>query len=77
MACRVVGEVEVGNFTNYILEPVHTLVQEECLTGRGKIDYEKVNPILFEFQSAQYLSIGSVIGKCWSVGKNWKSAEKD
>ena len=77
MACRVVGEVEVGNFTNYILEPVHTLVQEECLNGRGKIDYEKVNPILFEFQSAQYLSIGSVIGKCWSVGKNWKSAEKD
>jgi len=72
MACQVVGQFEIGNFTDYILRPVHTLVQEECLNQRGKIDYEKVSPILFEFQSAQYLSTGSVIGKCWYIGKNWK-----
>lgn len=72
MACQVEKQVEVGNFTNYILKPVHTLVQEDCLNERGKIDYEKVHPVLFEFQNAQYLSTGSVAGKCWSVGKAWK-----
>ncbi len=71
MACRVVDSIEVGNFTNYILKPVHTYVQEECLNERGKIDYEKAAPVLFEFQSAQYLSTGKVIGQCWVMGKEY------
>ena len=71
MACRVVDQIEVGNFTNYILKPEHTYVQEECLNEKGKIDYEKADPVLFEFQSAQYLAAGPVIGKCWSAGKNY------
>lgn len=72
MACRVVDQMEVGNFTNYILKPEHTYVQEDCLNERGKIDYEKTGSVLFEFQSAQYLSTGKVIGKCWTVGKDFK-----
>lgn len=73
MACRVINQIEVGNFTNYILKPEHTYVQEECLNERGKIDYEKTDSVLFEFQSAQYLSTGSVIGKCWQAGKEFKA----
>ncbi|MBO6129635.1 MAG: flavin reductase family protein [Pseudobutyrivibrio sp.] len=72
MACKVIDQIEVGNFTNYILKPEHTYVQEECLNERGKIDYEKANPVLFEFQSAQYLSVGKVIGRCWVEGKAYK-----
>jgi len=71
MECRVTGQIEVGSFTNYILKPVHTYVQEECLNEKGKIDYEKVKPVLFEFQSAQYLSTGNVIAKCWNIGKDY------
>ena len=71
MECRIVDSMEVGNFTNYILKPVHTFVQEECLNERGRVDYEKVAPVLFEFQNGQYLSTGKVIGKCWSEGKNY------
>jgi len=73
MECKVINQIEVGNFTNYILKPVHTYVQEECLNEKGKIDYEKVSPVLFEFQSAQYLSTGKVIGKCWSIGKDYQA----
>jgi flavin reductase (DIM6/NTAB) family NADH-FMN oxidoreductase RutF len=72
MACEVINQIQVGNFTNYILKPIHTYVQEENLNERGKIDYEKVSPVLFEFQNAQYLSTGKVIGKCWNYGKNFK-----
>jgi len=73
MECKVINQIEVGNFTNYILKPVHTYVQEECLNEKGKIDYEKVSPVLFEFQSAQYLSTGKVIGKCWRIGKDYQA----
>lgn len=72
MECQVLDVVKVGAFNNFILKPVHTYVQEEFLTSRGKIDYEKASPVLFEFQSAQYLSTGKVIGQCWNYGKDFK-----
>lgn len=72
MTCRAEQMVTVGAFHNFILKPVHTYVQEENLNERGKIDYEKVSPVLFEFQSAQYLSTGNVIAKCWKYGKDFK-----
>jgi len=71
MACKVIDMVEVGGFNNYILKPVHTYVQEEYLNEKGKVDYEKISPVLFEFQSAQYLSTGKVIAKCWTYGKDF------
>lgn len=73
MACEVIDSIEVGDFTNYILKPVHTYVQEEYLNERGKIDYEKASPVLFEFQSAQYISTGSVLGRCWVMGKEYNN----
>jgi flavin reductase (DIM6/NTAB) family NADH-FMN oxidoreductase RutF len=72
MTCRVQQMVPVGDFRNYILKPVHTYVQEEFLDGRGKIDYTKADPVLFEFQNTQYLSTGKVIAKCWDYGKNYR-----
>ena len=71
MACRVVESFTVGNFTNYILKPVHTYVQEEYVNAKGKIDYAKAGPVLFEFQNARYLSTGEVIGQCWNYGKDF------
>ena len=71
MACKVIQVLEVGSFNNYILAPEHTYVQDEYLNDKGKIDYEKMSPVLFEFQNSQYLSTGKVIGKCWNYGKNF------
>ncbi len=75
MECNVLDMVEVGNFCNYIVKPVNTYVQEEFLNEKGKVDYEKMSPVLFEFQNANYLSTGSVIGKCWSIGRNYKAEQ--
>lgn len=72
MTCRVEQMVTVGAFHNFILKTVHTYVQEEDLNERGKIDYEKVGPVLFEFQNAQYLSTGKVTAKCWNYGKGYR-----
>ena len=72
MTCRVIDRVEVGNFHNYILRPIHTYVQEEYLNERNKVQYDKMKPVLFEFQNAQYLSTGEVVGKCWAEGKNYE-----
>ncbi len=76
MECEVISSFEVGNFTNYVVKSKHTHVQEEYLNERGKVDYEAMSPVLFEFQNAQYLSTGSVLGACWRMGRDYDQEEK-
>ena len=42
------------------------------LTADGKIDFEKIRPILFEMQQRRYLRTGGVAGNCWNLGRNYK-----
>lgn len=72
MACEVTDIYDSGEFNNYILKSKHTYVQEEYLNEKNKVDYEKISPVLFEFQSAKYLSTGKVIAECWTYGKNFR-----
>lgn len=72
MTCKVVDTLAVGNFHNYILEPVHTYVAEEYLTEKGKVDYAKMGPVLFEFSSGQYLACGEIVGQCWREGRDFE-----
>lgn len=49
-----------------------TYVEEEYLNEKGKIDYDTLKPVLFEFPTYQYLRTGEVIGKCLSFRKTAK-----
>jgi len=57
--------------TTIFLNPFIPMYKRNILNEKGKIDYEKISPVLFEFQNAQYLSTGKVIGKCWNYGKDF------
>lgn len=72
MECEVVEIYETETHDNFIVRPVNTYVNEGVLSQDGKIDYEKVKPILFEMPNRQYLSTGKVVGKCWSIGNKYK-----
>ena len=39
------------------------------LNAEGKVDYDALKPVLFEFPTYQYLRTGEVIGKCLSFKK--------
>lgn len=64
MECEVVEVYETETHDNFIVKPINTYVDEEVLSKDGKIDYEKVKPVLFEMPNKQYLSIGKSVGKC-------------
>ena len=49
-----------------------TFVREDALTADGKIDFEKIRPILFEMQQRRYLRTGGVADSCWNLGRNYK-----
>jgi len=38
----------------------------------GKPDLRKVDPILFDMSGPLYYGIGEPIGKCWTIGKDYR-----
>ena len=67
--CSVVDVYNIPNFESFICTIDNTYVAEEHLNEKGKIDYDTLKPVLFEFPTYQYLKTGEVIGKCLSFKK--------
>lgn len=70
MECTVTDNYETKGFDNFILEISHTFAEESILNEVGKIDYEKLKPILFEMPNYTYLKTGETTAKCMALGKN-------
>lgn len=66
MVCSVADIYVTPNFENFICMIDSTYVDEKCLDEDGKIDYNKLKPVLFEFPTYQYMKTGEVLGKCLS-----------
>ncbi|MCC8122101.1 MAG: flavin reductase family protein [Oscillospiraceae bacterium] len=66
MECRLVDIYAMKDYDNFILEVIHTHVQQEFLNPSGVPDYEKMSPILFELPAQSYLYTGKTAGRCWS-----------
>lgn len=69
MECTVVDVYETEGFESFICAIQNTYVEEAHLNESGKINYETLKPVLFEFPTYQYLRTGDVIGKCLSFKK--------
>ena len=70
MECIVEDIYETDTFDNFICKIANTYAKDEILNEKGKIDYDKLKPVLFEMPTYQYLSTGKVIGKCRTLGNN-------
>lgn len=76
MECEVVDNYETETFDNFICKITDTYVEENMLDGKGKPDYNKIKPVLFEMPGYTYLRTGDVIGKCTGVAKEYKKKEQ-
>lgn len=69
MECKVEDNYETETFDNFIMSISNTYVQEENLDEKGKINYTKFSPVLFEFPKYTYLRTGDTIGNCLRLDK--------
>lgn len=69
MECEVVDTYEIDGFKNYVCTILNTYVNEDKLDEKGKPDYAKLKPVLFEMPTYKYLRTGDVIGDCVKLGK--------
>ncbi len=68
MECRLVQILDMPHHDVFVGEIVETYCSEEIVV-EGKVDYTKVDPILFVTYSPDYWSFGKPFAKGWSVGK--------
>lgn len=69
MECNVVDTYKTDGFDNFICAVVNTYAAPDVLDSNGKLDYTRLNPVLFEFPTYSYLATGEVIGKCLNLDK--------
>ncbi len=69
MECSVEDIYNTPGFENFICTIDNTYVAEEHINEAGKINYNTLKPVLFEFPTYEYLKTGDVIGKCLSFKK--------
>lgn len=72
MECEVVDNYETETFDNFICKITATYADESVLNDKGKPDYGKLKPVLFEMPGYTYLRTGEEIAKCTSLGKELK-----
>lgn len=75
MECRLAQTLTFGHHEIFVGEVVNTYVDELCLTD-GKPDVQKIDPLLFDFMTIGYWSIGKHVGLPWREGKALK-ADRD
>lgn len=73
MECEVVDNYETDTFDNFICNISNTYVEEAYLDENDKVDYNKLKPVLFEMPTYSYLRTGEIIGKCTTLGKQYKN----
>lgn len=71
MECRVVEIIErEGDGCFVIGEVVNTIADPSILTD-GRIDLDKLQPIVFDASMPSYRSVGGVVGGAWDAGKKF------
>lgn len=60
----VVDNYKADGFDNFICAIANTYARRDVLNGDGKLDYNVLKPVLFEFPTYSYLATGEMLGKC-------------
>lgn len=60
----VVDNYKADGFDNFICAIANTYARKDILNQDGKLDYNVLKPVLFEFPTYSYLATGEMLGKC-------------
>ncbi len=66
LECKVVSWSD-----GILIGEVVNMCADECVLTDGKVDLEKLQPIVFDAAAMTYRSIGKVVGKAWGDGRKY------
>jgi flavin reductase (DIM6/NTAB) family NADH-FMN oxidoreductase RutF len=71
LECKVAHILNLGTHAFVIGEVKATFISGDCLTD-GKPDLAKMNPMVFNLEASTYSTIGPVVAKAFSIGREFK-----
>jgi len=72
LECRVMHVAEVGSHTQITGEIVNVQADESVLDEKGKIIFEKVNPIAYDDITHSYYQMGDKIADAFKIGLKFR-----
>ncbi|MEE1134432.1 MAG: flavin reductase family protein [Methanobrevibacter sp.] len=72
LECRVMHIAEVGSHTQITGEIVNVQAEEDVRDSRGKIIFEKVNPIAYDDVTHSYFEVGDKVADAFKVGLDFR-----
>ena len=72
MECEVKHIVDVGSHTQIFGEVVNIQAEDEIINEKGKIDFKKLNPIIYDDVGYDYYKVGEKIASAFNIGKKFK-----
>ena len=66
--CKVKGIFEEFGETRVVAQIVGMTADEKVLTD-GKVDLDKLHPVMFDSSATAYREIGGIVGGAWDAGK--------
>ena len=70
--CEIVHTVTVGSHMQVTGELKRILSEESILNDKGRIDIKKLNPIIYDEEQVQYLSVGEKLADAFRTGMELK-----
>lgn len=67
---KLTQTVEIGSHVQFIGEIMDVKIQESCLDAAGQPVASAVNPLIFDPINREYLALGDIVAKAFSVGRS-------
>jgi flavin reductase (DIM6/NTAB) family NADH-FMN oxidoreductase RutF len=71
LECKVVTKLDLPSNEFFVGEIVGVYTEERYLTD-GKPDVKKIKPFMLTMPDSRYREVGEIIGKAWSIGKDFQ-----
>lgn len=69
LECKVSQEHALGDFVIFFGEIVEIHIDDSCIGDNGKINMEKVEPLVYAAGLREYWNLGSKVGQAFYEGK--------
>jgi len=74
MVCKLTKTVDLPGRDIFIGEVLETFVDKDSITD-GKLDFKKINPLLFTSAESKYWNLGKIVGTGYKEGKKFKNCQ--
>lgn len=68
LECQIVNTVTVGSHTQVTGEVLRIIADESILDDRGKVELEKLKPLIYDEEQYRYLSVGEKVADAFKLG---------